>query len=69
MAPVGIEMRLRILTALRDDGPMTLGCLLKQLRGPRDPGAAVLALACSDLLELDLDTGPLGPATVVRCRS
>ena len=69
LAPVGIEMRMRILTALRDDGPMMLGCLLKQVRGPRDPSAAVLALACSDLLELDLDTGSLGPATVVRCRS
>jgi hypothetical protein len=69
MAPVGIEMRMRILTMLRDDGPMSLGFLLQQLRGPRDPGRAVMALACSDLLELDLDMGPLGPATIVRCRS
>jgi hypothetical protein len=69
MAPVGIEMRMRILTMLRDDGPMSLGYLLQQLRGPRDPGRAVMALACSDLLELDLDMGPLGPSTTVRCRS
>lgn len=67
--PVGIEQRMRILTVLRDDGPMSLGCLLKRIRGPRDPSLAVLSLACADLLELDLISVPLGPVTTVRCRS
>jgi len=67
--PVTIETRMRVLTILRDDGPMSFGCLLRRVRGPRDPSPAVLALACADLLELDLLTEPLGPATTVRCRS
>jgi hypothetical protein len=28
----------------------------------------VTALACNDLLELDLESGPLGPSTMVRTR-
>jgi len=67
--PVGIAQRMRILTVLGDDGPMTLGCLLRRVRGPRDPSLAVMALACADMLELDLITEPLGPTTIVRCRS
>jgi hypothetical protein len=69
LAPVGITMRMSVLHILSDDGPMTLSRLLSALRVDRDPSPAVLAMACSDLLELDLDTGPVGPATVVRCRS
>ncbi|NEW97153.1 hypothetical protein [Rhodopseudomonas sp. BR0G17] len=67
--PVGIEMRMQVLTVLRDDGPMALGCLLRRVRGQRDPSPAVLALACADMLELDLITEPLGPTTMVRGRS
>ena len=67
--PVGIDQRMRILTVLRDDGPMSFGCLLKRILGPRDPSLAVLSLACADLLELDLVSVPLGPVTTVRCRS
>lgn len=67
--PVGIEMRLRVLTALQEDGPLPLGSLLRCIRSARDPAPAVMALACSDLVELDLVTGPLGPNTIVRSRS
>jgi hypothetical protein len=67
--PVGITMRMRILTVLADDGPMPLGRLLEEIRGDRDPTPAVMALACSDLVTLDLDSRPLGPATIARCRT
>jgi hypothetical protein len=66
--PVGISMRMGILQCLADDGPMSFGRLLSALRGDRDPSPAVLALACSDLVELDLLSGPLGPETITRIR-
>jgi hypothetical protein len=67
--PVGIAMRMRILTVLQEDGPLRLACLLKRINAVRDPAPAVLALACSDLIELDLVSQPLGPSTVARSRS
>jgi hypothetical protein len=69
MHPVGISMRFKILTVLQEDGPMALGCLLKRIASTRDPAPAVLALACSDLVELDLVSQPLGPTTIARSRS
>lgn len=69
MHPVGIEMRMRILTVLQEDGPLRLGCLLQRVRAIRDPAPAVMALACSDLLELDLLSAPLAPTTMVGSRS
>jgi hypothetical protein len=67
--PVGIEMRMRVLTELQEDGPLQLGCLLKRVRTVRDPAPAVMALACSDLIELDLVSRPLGPSTIARSRA
>lgn len=64
--PVGISLRLRVLQTLIDDGPMPLSRLLPAIRSDRDPGPAVLALACSGLVELDLVSQPLGPATIAR---
>lgn len=69
MQPVGIDMRMKILTALADDGALRLGELLSRINAPRDPAPAVMALACSDLIELELFTQPLGPTTIVRSRS
>jgi hypothetical protein len=66
---VGVGLRLRILQTLADEGPTALGRLLTSIRSDRDPGPAVLALACADLLALDLANEPLGPATIVRSRS
>ncbi len=66
---VPIDLRLRILQILADDGPLPLGGLLQAVRSERDPAAAVLSLACDDLVELDLTSGPIGPATVVRTRT
>jgi hypothetical protein len=65
---VSVDQRLQILRLLADDGPMALDALLASVTG-RDPAAAVMALACDDLLELDLESGPIGPSTVVRART
>jgi len=67
--PVGISLRTRILQILGDDGPMALSRLLAAARSERDPSPAVMALACSDLIELDLVNAPLGPQTIARARA
>jgi hypothetical protein len=66
--PVSVGLRMRILQTLLDDGPMPLGELLKNIRSERDPVPAVMALACADLLCLDLVPQRLTPATIVRYR-
>jgi hypothetical protein len=68
LAPVGISMRMAVLQILSDDGPMPLSRLLSALRGDRDPVPPVMAMACSDLIEIDLLSRPLGPASIVRAR-
>lgn len=68
LAPVGISMRMAVLQVLADEGPMALSRLLSSLRSDRDPNPAIMALACSDLIELDLVTRPLGPQTIARSR-
>jgi hypothetical protein len=68
LAPVGISMRMAVLQILADDGPMSLSRLLSAIRSDRDPNPAILALACSDLIELDLVSRPLGPLTIARVR-
>jgi hypothetical protein len=69
LAPVGLIMRMRVLQVLLDDGPMTLGRLLSTIRSDRDPSPAIMAMACSNLLELDLVSQPLGPLTIARSLS
>jgi hypothetical protein len=66
---VPLDLRLQILRILVDDGPMQLDRLLRSVVSGREPAAAVMSLACSDLLELDLTSGPIGPATLVRSRA
>jgi len=66
---VCVGLRIRILQAVADEGPIALGPLLAAIQSPRDPGSAVMALACADLVELDLANEPLGPATIVRSRT
>ncbi|MCA1436787.1 hypothetical protein I6F33_27970 [Bradyrhizobium sp. BRP20] len=65
--PVGL--RINILQILRDDGPMELVRLVELVRSDHDPSLAVMALACADLIEIDLMSGPLGPSTLVRSRT
>ena len=67
--PVPAAARIGILKIVADEGSIEFGRLLEMIRSDRDPSAAVLALACSDLLELDLASTPLGPMTVVRSRT
>jgi len=67
--PVPVPLRLRILKILADEGPMELGRLLEMVSSDRDPSPAVMSLACSNLLELDLTSEPLGPPTQVRSRT
>jgi hypothetical protein len=69
LQPVGISFRMAVLQMLADDGPLTLSQLLSDIRSDRDPSPAILAMACSDLIELDLMSVPLGPKTVVRART
>lgn len=66
---VPLDLRMRILGILIDDGPLPLGHLLKGIRSDRDPTAAVMSLACSNLLEIDLISQPIGPATMVKSRT
>lgn len=67
--PVSLPLRLRILKALADEGPMELGRLLEMISSDADPSPAVMSLACANLLEIDLTSGPLGPSTMVRSRT
>lgn len=64
--PVGISMRMQILQALASEGPMLFGELIQYVRVARDPAPAIMALACSNLLEIDLLTAPIGPKSIVR---
>lgn len=66
---VGISLRMHILQVLSDDGPMMLGNLLDAVRSDRDPIPAIMALACANMIELDLVSQPLGPATIARSRA
>jgi hypothetical protein len=65
--PVGL--RVGLLQSLIDEGPLPLGELCRRVRSDRDPVAAVMALACQNLIELDLTSGPIGPTTSVRTRT
>jgi hypothetical protein len=67
--PVAFGLRMQVLGALTDDGTMPLAELLSRLRCDRDPAPGVMALACLNLIELDLTSAPLGPATIVRLRA
>jgi hypothetical protein len=61
--------RVRILHAVAEDGPMTLGRIASEARWTTDAVGAVLSMACQDLVEIDLEATPLGPETIVRRRT
>lgn len=67
--PVPAATRIGILKLVADEGPLEFGRLVELIRSDRDPSASVLALAYSDLLELDLASLPLAPMTVARFRT
>jgi hypothetical protein len=60
--------RVHVLQVLTEEGEMTLARAAAQCRFAFDAVAAVLALVCADLVEIDLATLPLGPETRVRRR-
>jgi hypothetical protein len=60
--------RVRVMQALSEDGPMPLIRASAEVRWSIDPIAAVLGMACLDLVELDLASTPVGPETRVRRR-
>jgi hypothetical protein len=66
-SPVPVGLRMRALQTLLDEGAMPLGELLKSIRSEVDPVPAILALACANLVYLDLVSQPLSPTTVVGC--
>lgn len=65
---VGPDDRIRILAHLEDSSPARLIEVASTVRASANGVAAVLALACQDLVELDLESVPLGPWTTVRRR-
>ncbi len=66
--PVGVTTRMKALSILRNAGPMALSGLMTAIRSGRDEFPAIMALACTNLVELDLSGAPLGPATTIRCQ-
>jgi hypothetical protein len=66
---VAVGDRVRILQALEEERTLGLIDAGREMRFARDPIAAVLALACADLVELDLVSARLGPDTRVARRA
>jgi hypothetical protein len=66
---VSIGLRLQIQQILAEAGPMRLRDLISTIRVSRDSTTAIFALACSDLVELDLTSAPLSSESLVKCRS
>ena len=62
------DTRYRIKRILADVIDMSLDELCSIVSGPQDPLLSVLSMACADLLEIDLESQAIGPATRVRWR-
>jgi len=65
---VALGDRLQIMQALAEDGPQSIMKLASRISPTVDVVASVCSLACSNILELELNERPLGPRTVVRER-
>ena len=65
---VPIRDRMQIMTALSEDGPQSILALQDIVPGSSDVASSLCALACADLVEIDIDGRPLGPLTTVRSR-
>lgn len=65
---VATRMRLTLLAAVAEHGPLQLSELCSLVPGPDDPIGAVAAMACAGDLQLDLSTG-FGHGTIVRSAS
>ncbi|MBB5053934.1 hypothetical protein HNQ36_003934 [Afipia massiliensis] len=62
---VPLKDRLKIAAALSEDGPQSIIELEERARPTCDILAAVCALACEDLVRLNIDDAPLSPSTIV----
>jgi hypothetical protein len=62
---VSLTDRLRIAIALEEGGRQSVVELEERARPTCDVLAAVCALACEDLVRLNIDAAPLGPRTIV----
>jgi hypothetical protein len=60
--------RLQIIGCLAEDGPQCILDLECRISPTTDVGPSLCALACADLIELELAERPLGPRTIVRER-
>lgn len=65
---VPITDRLRIALALEDGGPQSVLEVEERARPTCDTLAAVCALACQDLVGINISRDPLGPRTIVFAR-
>jgi hypothetical protein len=65
---VSIRDRMHIMTALSEDGPQSIHSLQDIAPATSDLASSLCALACADLVEIDIFSQPLGPLTVVRAR-
>ncbi|WP_294644883.1 hypothetical protein [uncultured Aureimonas sp.] len=66
---VSLSQRITLLAALDHEGSLTLVECMSAVRNSTDPIGAVAALALRRFVEIDLDSGPLGPETrVIRFR-
>jgi hypothetical protein len=66
--PVSVNNRLKIAAALAEDGPQSILEIEERARPTCDIIAAVCALACEALVDIDIRETPLGWRTVVRAR-
>lgn len=65
---VAIGDRIRIMQMLTEEGSLRIGDIVRNGPYRGDPAAALMALACHDVIELDLCEAGLGPGTNVRIR-
>jgi hypothetical protein len=66
--PVSLRDRLRIAAVLGEQGPQSIGEIEEHARPTCDIIAAISALACEALVEIDIRVTPLGSRTLVRGR-
>jgi hypothetical protein len=66
--PVSVNNRLKIAAALAEDGPQSIREIEERAHPTCDIIAAVCALACEALVDIDIRDIPLGWRTVVRAR-
>ncbi|KAB0679062.1 hypothetical protein F6X38_14300 [Aureimonas leprariae] len=62
---VSLSQRIVLLAALDQEGSLSLIECMSAVRNAADPIGAVAALALRRFVEIDLDSGPLGPETRV----